>query len=383
MPRVILIVMDGVGVGGLPDAPEYGDAGANTLSSISKTVGGLSLPCLQSLGLGLTGEFEGIIKVKKPLASYGVMRELSKGKDTITGHWEMAGVVSEKPFPTYPRGFPPEVIGEFEQRTGRKVIGNRPASGTEIIKELGGLHMKTGALIVYTSADSVFQIAAHEDVVSVEELYEICKKAREILVGPRNVCRVIARPFTGASPVDFRRTERRRDFALPPPETTVLDVLKENSIPVAAVGKVSDMFSGRGFSSTVKSSGNSDSMAKIISGLSSLKNGLIFSNLTDFDTLYGHRNDPSGFARALREFDSELSGLIPLLGVEDFLILTADHGNDPTTPGTDHTREYVPLLFYNTGLRPKDLGIRDGLWDIGATIADVFGVRFGKGKSFL
>lgn len=381
MPRAVIIIMDGVGVGEMPDAPEYKDQGSNTLSNLARAAGGLHLPCLAGLGLGNIGDFKGVERAGSPLASWGVMEELSKGKDTITGHWEMMGIVSERPFPTYPDGFPPEIIGEFERRIGRKTLWGRPASGTEIIKELGDEHMRTGFPIVYTSADSVFQIAAHEEVISVEELYGMCKVAREILKPPHDVCRVIARPFVGPP---FERTYRRKDFPLPPPGKTVLDLLKEKGVKVISVGKVIDMFAGRGFTEGIKAAGNADIMARTAGALSSLDGGLVFSNLVDFDTLYGHRNDVEGFKRALEEFDSWLTGFIPAFGDEDFLFLTADHGNDPTTPSTDHSREYVPVLFYNRKTYPKDLGMRKGFHDIGATVADIFGIgEFTRGKSFL
>ncbi|GAB4388452.1 MAG: phosphopentomutase [Thermodesulfovibrionales bacterium] len=380
MSKFIIVVMDGVGIGALPDALLYGDEGTDTLGHLAAVSGGLSLPCLESLGLGNLGDFKGMRKNPGPLASFGRMEELSKGKDTITGHWEMMGVVNETPFPTYPEGFPKEVIAEFERRIGRKVLWNRPASGTEIIERLGREHMRTGRPIVYTSADSVFQVAAHEDIISVEELYSMCRVAREILKPPHNVCRVIARPFVGPP---FTRTYRRKDFPLPPPEETVLDLLKAKGAQVVSVGKVGDMFGGRGFTASVKAAGNQDIMRKVAEAALSLESGLIFSNLVDFDTLYGHRNDAAGFKKALEEFDSWLSYFIPLLGADDHLLLTADHGNDPTTPGTDHTREYVPVLFYGRRLKPRDLGTRRGFMDIGATVADIFGVEFGKGKSFL
>ncbi len=373
--------MDGVGIGEMPDAEDYGDKGSNTLGNLSKAVGGLTVPCLQGLGLGNLGEFEGIEKNNNPLASYGIMRELSRGKDTITGHWEMMGIVSEKAFPTYPDGFPPEIINEFEKQIDRKILGNKAASGTEIIEELGEEHMKTGSPIVYTSADSVFQIAAHEDIISTEELYTICETARKILVKPHNVCRVIARPFKGASK-NFIRSPKRKDFAISPPENTLLDMLRKNKIEIISVGKVIDMFAGRGFSKSIKIKDNNAGMLKVVELMGSLDRGMIFCTLTDFDTVYGHRNNPEGFARALEEFDRQLSDLILEMRDDDYLILTADHGCDPTTPSTDHSREYVPVLLYNKILPPRDLGTRDGFWDIGATIAKVFEItEFKKGKS--
>jgi phosphopentomutase len=381
LPRAFIIVLDGVGAGEAPDSAQYGDAGSNTLSNLARAVGGLHLPCLEGLGLGNIGDIEGVGKTDAPLASFGRMEEISKGKDTITGHWEMMGIVSESPFPTYPDGFPPEIIEEFKRRIKREVLWNMPASGTGIIEELGHEHMRTGSPIVYTSADSVFQIAAHEDIISVEELYEICRVAREILVHPHNVCRVIARPFVGPP---FKRTYRRKDFALAPPGETVLDLLAKAGIWVVSVGKVMDMFSGRGFSGSMKTEGNSDGMEKLDGLLSSHEEGLVFCNLVDFDTLYGHRNDTEGFSRALSKFDTWLSLFLPRLKDDDYLFVTADHGLDPTTPSTDHSREYVPVLFYNRRTPPRDLGTRKGFMDVGATVADIFGIEgFKRGRSFL
>lgn len=381
MSRVFIIVLDGVGVGEMPDSHEYGDQGSNTLGNLAHAVGGFRLPYLERLGLGNIGDFQGIKKVNNPLASYGKMEEISKGKDTITGHWEMMGIINEKPFPTYPEGFPPDIIEAFKKRINRDVLCNRPASGTEIIKDLGEEHMRTGSPIVYTSADSVFQIAAHEEVIPVKELYEICKTARDLLIAPHNVCRVIARPFVGPP---FKRTFRRKDFALAPPENTVLDMLFERGIEVISVGKVSDMFSQRGFTRTMKTKGNSDGMKRIKEVLSTLEKGLMFSNLVDFDTLYGHRNDTEGFNKALEEFDTWLPIFLNDLKNNDFLFITADHGLDPTTSSTDHSREYVPVLFYNKNLKGKNLGLRRGFLDIGATVAEIFEVReFPKGRSFL
>jgi len=381
MPRAFIIVLDGVGAGEMPDAREYGDAGSNTLGNLARAVGGLRLPVLEAMGLGNIIEIEGVLGKQNPIASWGLMEELSRGKDTITGHWEMMGIITSRPFPTYPGGFPPEIIGEFERRIGRKALWNKPASGTEIIEKLGDEHMRTGRPIVYTSADSVFQIAAHEDVIPVAELYEICRAAREILVSPHNVCRVIARPFVGPP---FRRTYRRKDFAIAPPETTVPDLLNEKGLPVISVGKVSDMFAGRSFTDTIKTEGNRDGMEKLSRCLDAVTEGLVFSNLVDFDTLYGHRNDTKGFQAALQEFDSWLSCFYPKLGSDDYLFVTADHGLDPTTPSTDHSREYVPVIFYNPATSPRGLGLRKGFMDIGATVADIFGIKeTGRGKSFL
>lgn len=381
MPRATIIVLDGVGVGEMPDASRYGDEGSNTLGNLSRAAGGLTVPTLESMGLGNIIEVQGVKRKEKPAASWGRMAELSAGKDTITGHWEMTGIVSERPFPTYPEGFPPEVIEEFEKRIGRKTLWNKPASGTEIIKRLGDEHVRTGKPIVYTSADSVFQIAAHEEVLPVEELYGMCEAAREILKPPHNVCRVIARPFVGPP---YKRTYRRKDFALTPPEDTVLDILCEKGVEVWSVGKVCDMYGRRGFTRCIKSEGNADGMEKLSGALKELEGGLLFINLVDFDTLFGHRNNAEGFKAALEEFDGWLSAFLPELGGEDYLFITADHGCDPTTPSTDHSREYVPVLFYNKGLDSKDLGLRETFMDLGATVAEIFRVEeFKKGRSFL
>ncbi|MDA8168649.1 MAG: phosphopentomutase [Nitrospiraceae bacterium] len=378
----MLIVLDGVGAGEAPDSAAYGDAGSDTLGHVARAVGGLRLPTLQRLGLGNIEEIKGVERNPAPLASWGRMRELSAGKDTITGHWEMMGVVNGRPFPTYPHGFPPEVISAFEARIGRKVLGNRPASGTEIIKELGGKHLETGSPIVYTSADSVFQIAAHVDVIAVEELYSMCAAAREMLVHPNNVCRVIARPFKGMNGQFSRISEKRRDFALEPPGETAVDALAGKGIPVISAGKVGEMFSMRGFREKVKFGNNLEGAEKLKSYLSGKEDAFIFANLNDFDTLYGHRRDPAGYARSLEEFDSALAEMLPLLGDDDSLFITADHGCDPAMPGTDHTRELVPLLFYRRGEPGRDLGMRDGFMDIGAAVARLFGLDFPKGRSF-
>lgn len=383
--RAIIIVLDGVGAGEAPDSSRYGDAGSNTLGHVAAATGGLNLPFLESLGLGNIGEIEGLSKNPDPLSSWGLMRELSAGKDTITGHWEMMGLVTSEPFPVYPAGFPPEVISGFEHRVGMGVLGNKAASGTEIIKELGEKHVETGLPIVYTSADSVFQIAAHVDVIPPERLYEMCLEARRLLVHPHNVCRVIARPFKGRDGENFQRiSEKRKDFALPPPKPTVIDMLFGKDIGVYSVGKVGEMFAMRGFTGEIKISGNMDGMEKL-QGLLGRQQGecLIFANLNDFDTLYGHRNDPRGFARSLEEFDRALGGLLPAFGRDDCLFITADHGCDPVTESTDHSRELVPVLFFRKGMKPKPLGIRQGFMDLGATIAGLFGLEAPAGKSFI
>jgi phosphopentomutase len=372
MQRVMLIVMDGLGIGELPDAGAYGDAGSNTLRHIAAAVRDLRVPCLESLGLGMLGEFQGIKRCGSPVGCYGRMAEASKAKDTTSGHWEMMGIKVERPFPTYPDGFPPEVIRDFENAIGRKVIGNRPASGTEIIRELGAEHIRTGYPIVYTSADSVFQIAAHKDVIPLKDLYKMCEVARAMLKYPHNVGRVIARPFTGKESA-FIRTPERRDYSIPPFRKTVLEYLVDSGIEVVSVGKVKDIFAGRGFTKTIPVSGNDDSLTRALESFNALKKGLVFVTLVDFDTLYGHRNDPEGFARALKDFDTRLPEIMNATGSDDLLIITADHGCDPTTQGTDHTREYVPLLLYSPSIKKGiNLGTRESFSDIGATILEVF-----------
>lgn len=382
--RVLLIVLDGLGVGALPDAERYGDAGSNTLAHVAEAVGGLALPNLEILGLGHIGDFAGLRRVSEPDGCFGRMAELSQGKDTTAGHWEMAGLVLERPFPTYPQGFPREVIAAFEKAVGRKVLGNKPASGTAIIQELGEEHVRSGAPIVYTSADSVFQIAAHEEVVPVEELYRMCREARKLLRPPHQVARVIARPFTG-EPGQFQRTGRRRDFGLEPPGPTLLDRLKTAGEPVVGIGKIDDIFKGRGLTRAVHSASNAEGMAETMRALETVPRGLIFVNLVDFDMLYGHRQDAAGYAGALVDFDHWLPGLLSALRPGDLLCLTGDHGNDPVMPGTDHSREYVPLLLYGPRLaRGVNLGTRRSLADLGQTVADALGVpRLAWGESFL
>jgi phosphopentomutase len=382
--KAILLVLDGVGIGELPDAADYGDEGSNTLVNMAKAVGGLNLPNLQRMGLGNIEQIEGIPPAEKPIACYGKMREVSAGKDTTTGHWEIAGIIREKPFPTYPNGFPPEIIEAFEKAIGRKVLGNKPASGTAIIEELGEEHLRTGYPIVYTSADSVFQIAAHEEIVPVEQLYEWCRIAREILRGEHEVARVIARPFIG-TPGNFKRTARRKDFSVPPPYPTLLDALTEAGLKVVTVGKVDDIFAGRGVTFAVHTSDNRDGMQQVETLTTQGDFDFLWCTLVDFDTVYGHRNNPQGFAQALREFDEWLGNFLPKLREGDLLIITADHGNDPTTPSTDHSREYVPLLIWTPSLREgKPLGVRQTFADVAATIADWLKVEWhGAGKSCL
>ncbi|WP_324667537.1 phosphopentomutase [Geochorda subterranea] len=386
MNRVCLIVLDSVGIGELPDAARFGDEGSHTLRHAAESVGGLEVPHLERLGLGCIEPIPGVGCPERPQASYGKMAEQAAGKDTTTGHWELTGVVLDRPFPVYPDGFPPEVIEAFEAAIGRKVLGNKPASGTVIIEELGPEHLRTGRPIVYTSADSVFQIAAHESVIPVEELYRMCETARRILTGPHAVGRVIARPFEGR-PGSFRRTPRRRDFSLAPPRPTLLDRLVEAGLSVWAVGKVEDIFAGRGITEAVHTRDNDEGVAATLDLLRRTRQqrGLIFTNLVDFDTLWGHRNDPVAYARGLEAFDRQLPGLLGELRERDVLILTADHGNDPATPSTDHSREYVPLLVTGPAIRPGvDLGVRRTFADVAATVAELLGIpaRFDAGRSF-
>ena len=381
--RVILIVLDSVGVGELPDAAKYGDEGSNTLANVAKAVGGLSLPNMQKMGLGNIIEIEGVPPVNCPIGAYGKAAEKSAGKDTTTGHWELAGVISKRPFPVYPNGFPPEIIDEFEKRIGCKVLGNKVASGTEIIKELGDEHVKTGYPIVYTSADSVFQIAAHEEVIPVKELYEICRIAREILQGEHGVARVIARPFIGKSG-EYVRTYNRADFSLKPPHDTLLDSVVKAGMEVFGVGKIWDIFAGQGITKSFHTEGNMDGVDKTLQAMDMLKRGLVFANLVDYDMLYGHRNDPVGYAKALEEFDARLPEIISKLKEEDVLIITADHGCDPTTESTDHSREYIPVLIYGSKIKPAvNLNTLPCFSDVGQTVADFLGCeKLKNGKSF-
>lgn len=383
--RVIIIVMDSVGIGALPDAREYGDNHVNTLVNIARSIGGLFLPVFENLGLGCIADIDGIRKIENPLASYGKMAEISKGKDTTSGHWELAGCPLFRSFPVYKQGFPPEVIRKFEKAIGRTVLGNKPASGTAIIAELGPEHLKTGYPIVYTSADSVFQIAAHEDIIPLEELYRFCKIAREeICIGEHAVGRVIARPFIG-QPGNFVRTANRHDYSLEPPAPTLLDCLRENDFEVIGVGKIADIFAQRGLTKSYPSKSNDHGMDIILDLVqNSLDRGMIMANLVDFDSVYGHRNDIAGYAEALKKLDGRLPDLIQSMHNDDLLILTADHGCDPTAPGTDHTREYVPLLVYCKGREGVDLGVRKTFADVAATVADNFLISVGSyGQSFL
>jgi phosphopentomutase len=381
--RVILIVLDSCGVGELPDAFKYGDQGSDTLGNTAKKVGGLVLPNLEKLGLGNIEPIQRVIPQKSPLGCFGRMGELSVGKDSTTGHWEIGGVILNKSFPLYPNGFPEKLIQEFQEAIGREIIGNKPASGTEIIKELGEEHLRTGKPIVYTSADSVFQIAAHERIISVESLYHMCLIARKLLSGEHGVARVIARPFIG-EPGSFKRTERRKDFSLPPPEKTILDILKEKGIRVIGIGKIEDLFAGRGLSKSVHTKNNMEGMDRLIQAMNEEREGLIFINLIDFDMLWGHRNNVEGFARGLEDFDKRLPEVLDLLKPDDVLIITADHGCDPTTPSTDHSREYVPLLVYGEKIKKGvNLGKRRSFSDIASTLSEIFEVPdTGNGKSF-
>ena len=380
--RVIWIVLDSVGIGEMPDADAYGDRGSDTLGNIARRRR-LRLPNLCRLGLANIKPLAGLDPAAEPVAAYGRCALASPGKDTTTGHWEMAGIHLEKPFPLYPRGFPQEVMHEFERRIGRSALGNKAASGTQIIEELGEEHMRSGSPIVYTSADSVFQVAAHEDVIPLFELYKICETAREILRGPHEVGRVIARPFTG-SPGAFTRTVHRHDYAVPPPKGMLLDQLAARGVEVSSVGKIFDVFLGRGIGGHENTSNNADGMAKTLEAMDGFDHGLIFVNLVDFDQLYGHRNDVEGYARALEEVDRWLPSLDAQLRGDDLVILTADHGCDPTTPSTDHSREYVPVLAYGKLSRKGvSLGLRATLSDIGQTVAENFGTRIAHGASFL
>jgi phosphopentomutase len=381
--RVILLVMDSVGVGELPDARTYGDAGSDTLGNISRRIP-LAVPHLRSLGLARVASINSDGSEPRPAGAYGKMAEASPGKDSVTGHWELMGLVLERPFPVFPNGFPAGVIAEFERRIGRRVLANKAASGTAIIEELGPEHIRTGRPIVYTSADSVFQVAAHEDVVALDELYRWCEIAFEMVGIGMGVGRVIARPFIGAAGA-FRRTANRRDFALTPFAPTLLDYLKDAGLPVVAVGKIEDLFAKRGMTSAVHTSSDEQGMDEVLSAMGTTPRGLIFANLVDFDTQYGHRNDAAGYAANLERFDLRLGEVLQQLAPGDLLVVTADHGNDPTTPSTDHAREYVPVFVTGAAVRPGvDLGTRASFSDLGQTVAELFGVGpLPHGRSFL
>jgi len=375
MKNFFVIVLDGVGIGELPDADRYNDEGSNTLCNIARAVGGLKLPNLESLGLGNVEPIIGINKVSNPQASFGKLAELSEGKDSTTGHWELAGLHVKTDFSYFPNGFNEEIVSKFLKETGcGGILGNKPASGTEIIDELGKEHLETGYPIIYTSADSVFQIAAHEEIIPLKRLYEICSLTREkVLTYPLQVGRVIARPFLG-KPGNFTRTKNRKDFSLNPPEPTVLDILSENNITTIGVGKINDLFNYKGIKKQLLTKSNEEGCEQLLKSAGETKGSFIFANLVDFDVYFGHRNDPKGFAQKLEEFDQFLPDLLNKLDESDRLVITADHGNDPTTPSTDHSREYVPLLYFGKGVAGKNLGLRKTFSDVGKTVADFFEV---------
>ena len=381
--RVFVIVIDSLGVGALPDAAAYGDEGSNTLGNIAARVP-LRIPNLHALGISRVAAVAGLPPVDAPLGAYGRMAEASPGKDSVTGHWELMGLQLEHAFPTFPDGFPGDAMREYERRIGRRTLGNVVASGTQIIDDLGPEHMKTGWPIIYTSADSVFQIAAHEAIIPIPELYRICEIAYELFAEGMGIGRVIARPFVG-SPGGFRRTANRHDYALPPRADTLLDILAKAGIPVRAIGKVKDLFAGRGITDSVHTASDAQGMDAVERAVADAPPGLVFGNLVDFDAMYGHRNDTAGYAANLERFDERLGQLLPMCREDDLLLLTADHGNDPTTPSTDHSREFVPVLAYGARVRPGvDLGERETFADLGQTIAEVFGVgRLACGRSFL
>ncbi len=381
--RVILLVLDGCGIGALPDAAAYGDAGSNTLVHTAQVAGGLHLPVLERLGLGILADLVGVLPVADHEAAVGVMHERSAGKDSTTGHWEMSGLIVPWPFPTYPHGFPPEVIRAFEAGIGRSVLGNVAASGTEIIKTLGPDHLRTGFPIVYTSADSVFQIAAHEEIVPVDVLYQWCLIAREILHGEHAVSRVIARPFVG-QPDGFVRTDRRRDFSLPPIGPTLLDTLTAQGLAVVAIGKIEDLFAGQGIARAVHTHDDMDGITQTVAAARALDRGMVFTNLVELDQVYGHRNNVTGYAHHLEEIDTRLPEVLNACAPGDLVVITADHGNDPTTASTDHAREQVPVLVWRPGLaRGRRLGVRASFADVAATIAEAFSLAWaGPGESF-
>jgi phosphopentomutase len=382
LKRAVIIILDGVGIGEAPDAALYGDAGSDTLGNVARACGGLTLPRLERFGLGNIRPLEGMRRRGDAAGAWGTMRPASAGKDSTAGHWEIAGVHLDRPFPTFPTGFRRDVIERFSRETGRGVIGNVVGSGTDVIEKYGDEHVKTGNWIVYTSADSVFQIAAHEQVIPLDELYRACEVARKILVPPNDVSRVIARPFDGVSGA-YKRTPNRRDYSIEPPSETLLDALASAGIQRGGVGKVDDLFAGRSIVSRHTAS-NAEGIRGIKEWLSSAEGGFLFANLVDFDQLYGHRNDVAGFYGALREFDAALPSITSRLKEDDLLFITADHGNDPTTPSTDHARERVPLLAGGMHVVPRDLGERETFSDLGATVAEWFGLSFrGRGKSFL
>ncbi|MBN2425333.1 MAG: phosphopentomutase [Calditrichaceae bacterium] len=383
--RAVVIILDGVGIGEMPDASAYGDAGSNTLANLATETGGFNLPSLESLGLGKIVPIKGLRNDIRAQGAYGKMAEKSAGKDSTTGHWELAGLILDKPFPTYPNGFPEEIINSFKEKTGLGILGNIPASGTEIIKDLGEEHVRTGKPIIYTSADSVFQIAAHEDIIPVDELYRICQISREILSGEHAVARVIARPFVGTSSADFQRTRNRKDFSLKPPGTLLHENLSKAGYNVVGIGKINDLYAGVGLTKNIHAKSNEEGMKKLLQELAIIESGLIMINLVDFDMLWGHRNDVTGFYQGLKEFDVWLPLLISNLKQDDIAIITADHGNDPTTPSTDHSREYVLLLIFGPPIKEDiNIGVRTSFTDLQATLAGYFNVpSTGNGQSFL
>ncbi|EQK43774.1 phosphopentomutase [[Clostridium] bifermentans ATCC 638] len=383
MSRVIWMIIDSVGIGALPDSEKFGDVNVNTLGNIVKNYKDIKLPNMLKLGLGNIDGIDSLEGVKSPIGAFGRASEVSKGKDTTTGHWEMTGVLVETPFKTYENGFPKEIIDEFERKTNRKVIGNKPASGTAILDELGEQQMKTGEVIVYTSADSVFQIAAHEEIIPLDELYKMCEIAREIMMGDNAVARIIARPFVG-QPGAFERTSNRRDYSLSPFEDTVLDNIKNSNLDVIGVGKIEDIFNKQGITEAIHTKDNMDGVDQTINYMKKENNGLIFTNLVDFDSKYGHRRDVKGYKEALEEFDARIPEILENMEDDDILIINSDHGNDPTYKGTDHTREYIPMLICGINVKSGlNLGTRSSFADIGATVADLLNVKMPKhGKSF-
>lgn len=384
MKRAILIVLDSVGIGEMPDAELYGDKGSNTLGNIAKKVGGMDIPNLEALGLGNIAPIQGVKVQETPLGAYGKAAELSVGKDTVTGHWEMSGVILKEPLKTFPDGFSEDIIRTFEEKIGRKTIGNVVASGTQIIEELGEEHMKTGFPIIYTSADSVFQIAAHEEIIPLPELYRYCQIARDMLVGEWQVGRVIARPFLG-TPGDFKRTSNRKDYALDPFNKTILEYVKEAGQNVMCVGKIEDVFNKIGVTHAVHTKNNMEGVEEILNYMAKPLPGLLWANLVDFDMMFGHRNDYEGYYKAIKEFDVRLPEILEKMGEEDLLIITADHGCDPTTASTDHSREYIPLLVYGKNVKPgSTVGIRETFSDIGKTILEYLDIpNTLYGESFL
>ncbi|MGL4914547.1 MAG: phosphopentomutase [Romboutsia sp.] len=384
MKRVIWMIIDSVGIGALPDSAKFGDEGVNTLGNIVKAHSDIQIPNLRKLGVGNIDGADFIESVENTIGAYGKCAEISQGKDTTTGHWEMTGVLVETPFKTFENGFPKEIIDEFEKRTGRKVVANKPASGTAILDEYGEHQIKTGDVIVYTSADSVFQIAAHEEIISLDELYKMCEIAREIMMGDNAVARIIARPYVGKSAGEFTRTSNRRDYSLNPFGPTVLDMIKDNNLDVIGIGKIEDIFNGQGITEAIHTEDNMDGVDQTINYMKKENNGLIFTNLVDFDSKYGHRRDTLGYKEALEEFDARIPEIMENMNDEDILVINADHGNDPTYKGTDHTREYIPLLVYGKQVKEDlNLGIRNSFADIGATVNDILEVQLPKnGTSF-